>query len=324
MSGKFNNRILWLVFLLLVAVFVISRFTRVRHGKATLVTEVVSIDTSQVTSFTLYPQAEAGQSLNFEKSGDAWQVTRGTVTAPAAPRAVSNLLEEISALRAEQLVSRDPEKWPDYSVTDSLGSRIVIREGNREALDLVVGRFRVQPPQQNNRNMYGQNRVSGKTFIRLSGEDNVYSVDGFFALSVNRGFSQWRNNVLSRVNTARLTGLQFEYPADSGFVARKSDEHWQVAGLTADSASMAQYLNGLRNVTHSDFDDSVKPEGNPAYRLTMEGDNMSPVVIRAFTEGDSTFLVNSSLNPATWFRTGYDPLFHQLFPGASTLLPEGS
>jgi len=324
MRGKYNNRILGLAFLLLLAIFALSRLTRIRPGRATLMTDVVAIDTSQVNSFTLYPQAEEGQAVTFERTGNGWQVTHLDITVPAAGQAVRNLLAEISSLRADQLVSRDPAKWADFSVNDSLGSRIVIREGGRETLDLMVGRFQYQPPPRNNMNMYGQNRVTGKTYIRLSGEDEVYSVDGFFALSVNRGFSQWRNNVLSRVNTAQLTGLRFDYPADSGFVARKSDAHWQVAGLTADSARMEQYLNGLRNLTHNDFEDTGRPEGEPDYRLTMEGDNMSPVMIMAFNAGDSTYLINSSLNPSTWFKAGYDPLFRRLFPGASALLPEGS
>ncbi len=309
---------------MLLAVFALSRLTRIRPGNATLMTDVVSIDTSQVNAFTLYPQAEGGGALAFERSGGGWQVTRGDVTAPASDRTVRSLLAEISSLRAEQLVSRDPGKWSDYSVSDSLGSRIVIREGGREVLDLVVGRFQYQAPTGNNPNMYGQNRVTGKTYIRLSGEDEVYSVDGFFALSVNRGFNQWRNNVLARVNESQLTGLRLDYPSDSGFVARKSEGDWQVAGLPADSARMEQYLNRLRNVTHSDFADHKRPEGEPDYRLTLEGNNMSPVMIRAYDDGDSTYLINSSINPTTWFRTGYNPLFRQLFPAASALLPEGS
>lgn len=324
MSGQFNNRVLWLVFLLLVTVFIVSRFTRVRQGDATLMTKVVSIDTSQVSFFSLSPRAEGGQRIDFTRSAQGWSVTRGEVTAPASPQAVRNLLAEIALLRAEQLVSRDQEKWPDYHVNDSLGSRIVIKEGNRVSLDLVVGRFQYQPPPQNNMNRYGQNQVSGKTYIRLAGEDAVYSVEGFFALSVNRAFNQWRNNIVSRVNSARLSSLRFEYPADSGYVARKTEDDWQVAGLAADSASMEHYLNRLRNLTHSDFEDAFRPDGEADYRLTMEGDNMTPVIIRAFAVQDSTYLVNSSLNPSTWFRTRSEPLMHELYPGASALLPEGS
>lgn len=324
MRGQFNNRVLWLVFLLLAAVFVISRFTRVRQGNATLMTEMSSIDTSRVSSFTLSPQAEAGQRIDFTRSDQGWRVSRGKVSAPASPQAVRNLLSEISALRAEQLVSRDPEKWPDYHVNDSLGSRIVIKEGSRVSLDLVVGRFQYEPPPQNNMNRYGQNRVSGKTYLRLYGEDAVYSAEGFFALSVNRGFDQWRNNTLSSVNKSLLSSLRFEYPADSGFVARKTGNDWQVAGLAADSASMDQYLNRLRNLTHSDFEDTFRPEGEPDYRLTMEGDNMAPVIILAYAAQDSTYLINSSLNPSTWFRAGSEPFFRELYPGASALLPKGS
>ncbi len=324
MSGRFNNKALWLVFIILAIVFVVTRFTGIRQGNTTLMTDVVSIDTGKVSSVTLIPLAEAGRQLEFRRSENGWQVTREGITAPAAPRAVGNLLAEIGSLRAEQLVSRDPERWADFSVTDSLGSRIVIHEDNREILDLVVGRFQYQPPPRDNMNMYGQNRVTGKTYIRLNGKEEVYSVDGFFALSVNRPFGQWRDNTVSRVNRAMLSRLLLEYPADSGFVATRSDERWQVAGLSADSASMEQYLNQLRYTTHSEFEDAARPEGEPEFSLTMEGDNMSPVMIRAYAAGDGSYLINSSINPSTWFRTAADGLFRDLFPGAPVLLKSGS
>jgi hypothetical protein len=56
----------------------------------------------------------------------------------------------------------------------------------------------------------------------------------------------------------------------------------------------------------------------------MEGDNMSPVVIRAFARQDGTYLLNSSLNPESWFRYGPEQTIKEIFPGSKALLPAGS
>jgi len=286
-------------------------------------TDVAAIDTSQVAAFSIYPRAEEGERIDFSRSDGVWQISMEGITAPANSQAVRSFLSEISGMETQQLVSRDPGKWEQYQVSDSLGTRVVIREGNRVKLDLVVGRFQYQAPSQSDYNMYGQNRVTGKTYIRLHGEKEVYSVDGFFAMSVNQTYDRWRDQTLSRVNKALLTRLSFDYPADSGFVARKSENRWLVAGLPADSASMEQYLNRMRNLTHAEFADGTTPTGPPDFQLTMEGDNMSPVVIRAFGQADSTYLLNSSLNQQSWFRTDPGRKFREIFPGSSTLLAEG-
>ena len=324
MSGKFNNRTLLLIFLGLGAFFIITRFTKVRHGEKTLMTDVTSIDTSQVSAFSIYPAAESGQEIEFSREGNGWRVKLGEKSAPASIQAVASGLGEIQSLKAQQLVAKNPERWNDFQVGDSLGTRVVIREGSKVSLDMIVGRFQYQPPPQGSYNMYGQNRVTGKTYIRINGENEVYSVDGFFALSVNQGFDRWRDNTLSSVNKALVSRIRFDYPADSGYVAQKSENKWMVAGLPADSASMERYLNRIGRTSLSEFADDFQPVGEPDYQLTLEGDNMSPVKIRAFAREDSVFILNSSLNPETWFRSDDAERISGIFPGSSTLLASGS
>jgi hypothetical protein len=47
---------------------------------------------------------------------------------------------------------------------------------------------------------------------------------------------------------------------------------------------------------------------------------MSPVMVKAYSREDSTFLFNSSQNPETWFRTNDQERFREIFPGSTTLL----
>ena len=83
MSGKFNNRLLLLVFVVLAAIFVITRFTKVKNSNRTLKTDLVQMDTSQVSSILLYPAIEQGAELRFNRIGTSWSVSRKEIEAAA-------------------------------------------------------------------------------------------------------------------------------------------------------------------------------------------------------------------------------------------------
>jgi hypothetical protein len=324
MSNRFNNKTLLLIFAGLAVLFILTRLTRTGQGEKSMITELAVIDTSRISEISLYPVIETGQELRFTREGNLWRIGRGNNSAPANSQAVQSVLAEIRALEAQQLVSRDPNQWDEYQVTDSSGTRIVITEGSRVALDMIVGRFQYQPPPQGSYNTYGQNQVSGKTYVRLSGEDEVYAVDGFFALSVNQGFDRWRDNTLTRLNKNSLTRIHFDYPADSGYIAQKSASGWLVAGLPADSATMERYLNRISRTSFSQFADGFQPDGSPDFQLTLEGDQMGSVVVRAYAQADSSIILQSSMNPETWFRTGDSDRIREIFPGTSVLATEGT
>jgi hypothetical protein len=320
MSGKFNNKILLTVVVVLAALFLVARYAGRGHKEKNLATDIVQIDTTQITSFTLYPRAEQGTALEFSRQGALWTVSREGVTAAADSRTVTAALAELKDLATEQLVARSPEQRAEYQVDDSLGSRIVIREGKKNTLDLVVGRFQYQPPPRNSYNQYGGGQGSGKTYVRLSGEDEIYAVEGYLALSINQAFDRWRDASVTRVHAEQLSRILFDYPADSGYVAEKNDAGWMVAGIMADSASMAAYLKGLSRHTGRDFLDGYLPDGEPDYRVSFEGDNMAAQQVRAYILPDGDLALNSSINPDTWFRSPGDGLFAKLFPAAGSLL----
>jgi hypothetical protein len=324
MSGNFNNRTLLLVFVLLALIFVLTRVTSLKKADQSLITDYVEIDTSQVTLIRLYPFAESGNELIFSKSGASWRVTRGEINAAADAGAVERTLTALMNMKPEQLVSRSRERWSDYHVNDSLGTRIIVEQGKRAALDMVVGRFQYEPPPQNSYNPYGQNRGSGKTFIRMSGTDEVYTVDGFLAMSVNQAFDRWRDQNITRMNSAQLNRIVFDYPADSGYVAEKTEAGWMVAGLLADSANMANYVNGVSRKTHREFADDFTSEGEPDFRVSFEGDNMLPLEVRAFQSDANQLILNSSINPDSWFRVKREDLFKEIFRGSEELISGNS
>ena len=139
---------------------------------------------------------------------------------------MGNVFNELLAVKTERLVARTENKWGDFHVNDSLGTRVIVNEGNKTTLDMYVGRFSYKPPVQQY-NQYGQqNYGTGISHIRLNGEAEVFAVQGYMSMSLNQKFSSWRNQNFTNLNKNDLVKIDFTYPGDSGFVAILKDSLW--------------------------------------------------------------------------------------------------
>jgi len=323
MSGKINNKTLLYVFVGLIGILVITKLITSKKAVRTLDTELVDIDTSRITHIQLYPRSETGEEIKFERKGTKWTVSSNDITGAADQNSLNRSLSELMNLKTERLVARSENKWGEFQVSDSLSTRLVILEGKRKTLDLVIGRFDYQPPPGGNQGYQGnqQNQFSGVSYVRKYSESEVYAVEGFLGLSFNQNFNTWRDQSITNLNQAQISRLVFDYPVDSGFIAQRSQSGWQVAGLPADSASMAQYLSGISRKRSSSFEDGFKPTVAPDYQLTIEGDNMTPILIRAFSQTGGDVILNSSINPESYFRSSKDDLFADFFKPTANFLP---
>jgi len=319
MSGKFNNRTLLIVFLSLAGILVLTRVFTAKKAERTLDADLVEIDTGRISNILIYPQAEQGAELAFSRSGFAWTVSKDELSVPADKYSIGNVLNELLNLKADRLVARSEEKWPEFHVNDSLGTRVLIKEGKKTTLDMIIGRFNYQPP-PGGYSGYGQQYGTGITYVRKSDEDEVYAVEGFLAMSFNQGFNNWRDQTICRLTKDQITKVVFEYPADSGFVAQKLDMNWTINGILADSTSMAQYLNGLSRKSHDEFADGFSPLSNPVYQVTLEGMNMDPLLIRVYSQVGDELILHSSMNPESYFRITRDGLFRDIFKSSSGLI----
>ena len=321
MAKKFNNRILIIILVVLTCIFLITRMINQKRSSGTLKTDLVSIDSSLISAILLYPSAEHGEEITFTRSGNNWIVKKGDLSVEADPNSVQNMFNELIILSPERLVARGEDHWGDYGVNDSLGTRVIMKQGEKTVLDLMVGRFDYQP-QPPGYGGYGGNYGSGLTYVRLYDEPEVYVVNGFLAMSFNQAFNNWRNRTFLNTNTSDFTSLKFEYPADSGFVVQKIDTLWIIDGIQADSTSMAQYLNELQRKSNTSFIDNFSPVTAPDFQLTIEGTNMVPVILKAYSRGENGFILNSSQNPDAYFTSPPTELFESIFISKSKLLKQ--
>lgn len=300
MAGKNNNnKTLVIVLVFLLAVFLFGKYFRQGKRENTLKKNAIELDTSLVTKIDLYPVAEKGNVLNFYKMGNTWRIKKGKIDAPVDEGHVKNLLTEAVRIKPGQLVAKSEDKWSDYQVNDSLGTRVQFFSDEKKLMDLYIGKFSYKQTQNPYGGRQGGNIV-GTSYYRKAGEKEVYATDGFLSFTFNQDFNSWRDQRLLQLNKKDITRLNFEYFADSSFTVQKADSVWMIGSLRVDSLKMDNYLGKLRNQRKSDFIDDFHPGNQPACQLTIEGNIMNTIVLKAYND-NGEWVFNSSLNPEAYF-----------------------
>lgn len=309
MLKRLNLKTLLVVLAVLTSAIVLVYFIDEKTGEITFKKEIAKIDTSAVTTISVFPQSDNHKEVKLSKRGKTWQAERGSIIAQADNNNIQNLLINFSTLTAERLAAKDKSKWKNFGVDDSSGTRVKFFAGNNIVLDIIIGRFSFN-------NMSRQ----GISYVRLYDSEEVYAVEGFLPMDVNQPFNQWRNKTITNLNKSNFTKLTFSYPSDSGFVLLKDGTRWKVDTSPADSAKIEQFLNEIAYVNSTSFSDNFS-ETTPQMTLTIEGNNMPSVTIKAFpSDTVKKFILYSSCNPSTYFEAGNENLHSKFFKAKQTFL----
>jgi len=320
MAKRYNNQILLIILALLTLVLVWAKFIRSPRKERTFRQELVRIDTSQVSKIILHPQAEKGTAIVLIKQENQW-ILQGQDRSHAAQKSsVQNLLAELMRMKAQRLVANSKDQWAEYQLTDSLATRVEVYESDQLVADVLIGRFTYKQAPQNQYG-YGQN-IQGSSYVRLSDEKEVYAVEGFLTVTFNQGFDHWRDHTFLKTRKDDLSKITFEYPADSSFVLEKTGTQWYAGQQLADSSNVDAFLGQLQSRDLYDFVDHF--QGIPDYTVTIEGNNMMPITVKAFKQSDEEYYLHSSLNPDAFFYSAVSGIFKDVFIPITKVLPANS
>lgn len=281
---------------------------------------LVEIDTAKVTRMLVM---KAGQNLELKKDGDQWKVSLAAGKyANAEAKSVKSSLENLLRVKPSRVVAKKADKWSEYQV-DSAGTRVQVFEGDEKTLDLVVGRFgfNQQAMQQQQQMMMGGRGGMQQfySYVRLQDEDEVYVADNFMGMSLGTNAADFRNSQVLKVTKDSLRQISFQYP-DSAFTLDKVDSMWVVGNALADSAATASFLNGLSHVNNRSFVDDIEPAAmtTATLSMTVKESGKPDVVIKAFPHPVHKWVINSSVNPDSYFSE--QSLFDKLFVSRQKLL----
>ena len=319
MLRKVNTKTLFIVFAVLIGLVVLTVFKDSSDNDRTFKDELYQVDSSQVKTIFLYPSSDNHNEIKLvNTSGKEWEVQSKTTKADVDTSALKELIHAIIHLKPTRLAASEKSRWKDFNVDDSLGTRIKALDASQKTLiDVVIGKF-----------SYNQQSRSGITYLRLYDDEKVYAADGFLPLTCNQKIDHWRNKNVIASNKADWTSLAFSYPGDTGFVMKKEKNKWMLNGENCDLAKTEQYMNTISHLSGNKFIDNYDTnEKKELYGLKIEGNNQfKPVTVKVYAATDTTdkYIINSSINPRSYFSGLNGNLFQTLLPGKNSFMPVDS
>lgn len=322
MLSKFlNTKTLIILLLILGGIYLVTKLTE--KEERTFKTELVAIDTSKVSKIVVIPKLGSSDKVTLTKTGSEWGVESAGINYMADQPTIKNILAELKRMRTVRVAAIDESKWAEQQVTDSTGTRIQLYDGNDVIADLYLGKFsytQVQNPQ----NPGGQPQTVMYTHIRPVDENTVYVVEGFIKMTVQSKVDHYRSKTLVAIEPNDITKVSFNYPGQDNFTVSLENNKWMIDGQPADSNKTALYLRNYKGITSSAFlSDQDKMRPSPSHIMTIEGNNILPVELKAFpADTVNRFGIKSNMVPGAIYNGGKNNLFEKIFVGRDEFLPK--
>jgi hypothetical protein len=298
--------ITFIVLLILVAIFLIYD---AKHDESSFRNNIASVDTASVTSISIFPKSFNHKEIKIFKAGSLWEeyLTAGKTVFVPFPK-VQELLIQLTSIRPLSVAAQTKDKWDEFKV-GSEGTRVKVFEGNKIALDMVIGKFSYQQPR------------TMTTYVRVSGDDNVYLVKGFLDFSFNHDADYFRDDNVIQDNFENWSKLTFSYPADSSFQLVKINGRWEINDKNVDSAKIISYLTSISNLSIPNFiDNSDQSLLNKAkYTLKIQSSAFGYINVSAY-EDSTELVIISSQHKETCFDGKKADAWKRIFAGKSSFI----
>jgi Domain of unknown function (DUF4340) len=275
----------------LVLLFVAVKLYRSPILESNLPPSLVEIDTAAITELVITPAKARSENVRIVKS-EGWKLVRDNRNLRLDQGAGPNALRMLMSAKPERMISKRKEKWDEFGVGDSTGTRVRIMAGTSSEAELIIGR-----------SGFGQSGGQGYgppyTYVRVADEPEVYAVSGFLDAQFNRVYDDWRDKSFLRLVRDSVNHITFRYPSDSSFVLDKRQGTWMLNDGPADSASVNSYLGslGYRNVQAFA---SSQPAGSAPIVITFEKSGKTQATVEAWP-AEYGFVTRSSHQPETFF-----------------------
>ena len=147
-----------------------------------------------------------------------------------------------------------------------------------------------------------QNSVEGITYFKIDDSDNIYAAVSFIGMMATMPVDQWRNNFVIQCDAEKVRRIEVKSPEEI-FVLAKDGNEWKINDIIADTNAVQQYIGQLSFQHVNQYENSQTNMGEEIYKLRIEQENASPIIVSCYAINDSTLHIRSSQNPEL-FRTG--------------------
>jgi hypothetical protein len=310
MLSKKNSKWLWIVFIVLLAIWLIMKYTD--RSNSTLKESLINADTARIDRIEISTSGK--QMLSLIRNGKAWKVKSKQGQYKADIRKIRSLLAAVHSAKPISEVSNSEKDWSKYQVNDSLGTQIKLYAGSKTKGDLMVGSSAYIPAQNAAQQPYaGRARGEMVSYVRSADDKNTYTVPGMWRMAFSVKTDDYRSRELFRMDKNKINQIQFSYPNGQKFKLLKEGKQWKLDGKLTDSTQTVQYLSRLAYAYGSQFINDFDAKGqNPAYQIEVDEGQRSPVHLQVFTDSAGRKIFHTSTNEG-YFDASKGDLFKRYF-----------
>jgi hypothetical protein len=311
MFKKLNPWVLLAILLVLAVAVVLILRMDARKQQGSVVRQLVNADISKTTHVVIIPEGMPENAITIQKEDGGWMVGAGGESFRANHELLDQMFMVMSPMVPRQLVSRNPDNWNEYEVSDELGTRVKVYQGKKLSDEFIVGGYLLQQQM-----IQGEQRPSVFTYVRLAGQDDVYTVGGFLASAFPGSLKQYRDQTVLNNPKADVLKIGMEGPDNFNFELEREGAAWLLNGMPADSASVAFYLDAV-SMVHSNAFVEEEAEGwltIPSHKLIIERKAAGPIEVTAYpADTIHRYFITSSQNPGAVFSGSQKDLFETVF-----------
>jgi|GEM_PF-3679846 len=308
---KSNNLILIIAFLILAGVFGAYHFLDFGKNERSFRSEFFSLDTALVNKITLYPKNERHVEVVLKRADNGWLVSReGAIDAPVQSGKIKNTLTSLTQMKPSRVVANKQAKWADYEIEEGVATHVIVETSDGEKADFYVGKYSIN-----------QQTQASLTYIRVTGENEVYAANGFFNMAFDQSHDQWRDNRCMTINDYQsVSKVDFSYPKPiENFSLQKQDDKWLLTKAISDSnveetdkTKVENYLRSLAIVNGTFFLDGFKASNEAKTTLTVEAGGET-YTVDSYEIEPNRFAVIGSQYPNNIFRTDSNQIIKRVF-----------
>lgn len=290
MFNKNSNKNLWIIFAILLIAVILIFSTESTKNERSFKKDLVSIDTSAVTSLSIFPKSKPGQEVKLLRSDNVWKVFAENGKSFTIPNfKMQSLFGELIKIKPKRVAARSKSQWAEYEV-DSAATRVVVYESGNEVLNLIIGKFAFQQPR------------SMSTFVRLMNENDVYEVDGFLEMTFNKDSKSLRDETVIKSDRNKWSKITLTSNELENYELVKVDNSWLLNGIATDSTKTDKALSSLARLSNTDYLDNVEESLLPpqASKLVIELIDGEIIELTSY-KSDSQYIVRSSQNLESYF-----------------------
>ena len=263
---------------------------------------LVKFDVSKVDNFKI---SSDERTVSFFKENNRWYVSDGAGNYIADQTVVNDLVNALSAIKIDKLVSNDESKWEEYEVTNALGSTVEVFKGKKLLAEIIIGRFSYR--------QVGQG-ISMSTMVRLQKEKEIYSVDGSINMQTKRTADNFRDKTILSFDPETVQKVEVLFPMGNSYVLSYANDEWMINHRVASIGKVINYLNEIKETKGNTFIKEVDTDNLEEYKLIVHTTKGLTVTVKVYKTADERYAFVTTQNDGILVDSEY--LFKKMFPQA--------